>query len=170
MQKRRVTRWHCDYCRRGFWKRSRAADHEVSCFKRPDRDSFLGELSSILATGKAVDFGEEPFGGNPPGCTWSEWVEHEDDEMPLWYPGPGKIWTGARWATVPGYRYDYPTGAHGYAGGPPPYDVWPTVDSSLPGEPGTSQVLLNELPAHVRVLYLDKLGIKGDTPCNESND
>jgi len=37
MKVRRVTRFGCDYCSKGFWRRSLALGHEERCLRNPER-------------------------------------------------------------------------------------------------------------------------------------
>lgn len=101
---RRVTRWYCETCSKGFWKHEQADRHEPHCYRRDDRVPWPGELSSIRATGRNSF---EDYGA---------WVSHTP---PVWWPGAGKLWTGAQWVDVAGYRCSRnETGAG-------PEEVWP---------------------------------------------
>ena len=41
MRTRKVIRYICDYCNKGFWKKSDAAEHEKKCFHNPETRSCL---------------------------------------------------------------------------------------------------------------------------------
>lgn len=97
--------------------------HEKHCYKNPNRVPYEGELTYVGQTGKTVNYGESD--DLPSGLSWIEWQEH--DKMPKWWPGSsGMIFHEGQWYHVPGYSSDTPKGAHGCAGGPPPFDIWPT--------------------------------------------
>lgn len=121
--KRARPRWQCSYCSVNSTTRKRIETHEAQCFKNSKRQPFAGELTHVFSTGKMTHFDLDNPDNYPAGMDWFEWVEHE--EMPPWWPGDGMMWTGEDWVDVPGHRIDYPTGAHGCAGGPEPFDVWP---------------------------------------------
>lgn len=133
----RVTRYCCPFCHYRRARKSVVRGHIEHCYRNPDRVPRLGELTRIEQTGEVVDYG--PSGALPGSMNWLEWNERAD--MPAWWPGAGKIWDGAAWRDVPGWRVEHATGAHGCAGGAPPYDVWPEID----GTP------LCEIPAAQRV-------------------
>lgn len=108
--------------------------HERSCHKNPNRVPYEGELTYSAQTGNVVNFGTDD--NLPDGLSWLEWVEHE--KMPSYWPGkPGMIYHHGEWHEVPGYQTDVPKGAHGYVGGPPPFDLWPKY----------GETPLNEFPA-----------------------
>ena len=136
-----VTRYRCPFCRRSRARRATTVEHIAHCFKNPERTPRVGELTSVDQTGRIVDYGESS--ALPGGMSWLEWDEH--DVMPSWWPGVGKVFDGAAWRDVPGYRTEAATGAHGCAGGAPPVDVWPLLD----GTP------LDEVPATDRLRILE---------------
>lgn len=136
----KVTRYRCPFCRRARARKKATAEHMAHCFKNPERAPRIGELTCVGDTGSVVDYGSSS--ALPGGMSWLEWNERA--AMPAWWPGVGKIWDGAAWRDVPGYRVEYAEGAHGCAGGAPPEDVWPEID-------GTS---LWEIPASSRVAAL----------------
>lgn len=139
MREKTVKRFYCDFCRKAGFKRKQIETHERHCYRNPKRVPYEGELTYSGQMGRVEDFGD--FGG-PEGSRWLEWVWHES--MPAWWPGAaGMIYHEGAWYNVPGHTVTYPTGAHGYAGGPPPEDEWPTFQG----------IPVNEFPARVRWKY-----------------
>ena len=116
-----VVRYRCPFCRYSRAARKSTVDHVTHCYRNPERTPREGELTSIEDAGRVVNYGSSS--ALPGDMDWLEWNEH--DEMPKWWPGPGKIWDGQSWQDVPGWHVKYQEGAHGCAGGAPPYDVWP---------------------------------------------
>lgn len=127
MRVKTVRRYACDHCGRSWSRRKACESHEPKCFKNPGRTPYVGELTFASRAGKVADEGPLVETGD----RWLEWVPwgHEEGfDPPPWWPGPGKIWNGETWENVRGWFSDYPQGAHGFAGGPPPRDHWPRID------------------------------------------
>lgn len=162
MRKKRVTRYACEWCRRSWAKPSPCERHERHCFKRPDREPHLGELTKARAMGRLVNFPIGDADAYPAGMDWVEWVAWGDSpqagEVPLWWPGPGKIWNGDSWENVQGWFFEYPTGAHGCAGGPAPEDHWPAV----------AGIELDKIPAYFRIEALNSAWIPAFSPRSHS--
>jgi len=148
--KRKMWRYYCGFCRKkAACHPTTVKRHEVHCFLNPNRIPYLGEMTSVKRTGKDKDFGWQ----EDMNCHWYEWVPYSDEQMPAWWPGEGKIFDGKQWHSVSGYSIGHPTGAHGYAGGPPPYDIWPEFE----GKP------LNEFTGRERLHHL-RLTEHGKSP------
>ena len=47
MLTRRITRFVCEYCRKGFWKKSSTLRHEKRCLRNPKRECGLCERNGI---------------------------------------------------------------------------------------------------------------------------
>ena len=85
MRTLRVTRYGCDFCRHSRSSAEAIKQHQLHCFKNPNRIPYDGEITKPW-----ICFGDE---SEPPEDAW----EH---------PGDGKIWTGTEWIAVPGYTYN----------------------------------------------------------------
>src|SRR5260370_29110098 len=115
--------YQCGFCRRFYRLRKQSTiEHELHCFRNPARIPYEGEVTSIEQTGTIVNCGYDDSIKGP----WYEWAPNEN--IPAWFPGPGKIWNGYEWRDIPGYSQRPAKPRHGCAGGAPNDEEFPMFE------------------------------------------
>lgn len=145
MKTRKVLRYYCDHCRRGWWSKKKCLDHEPDCWKNPDRTPKEGELypwprkSENQRDGAMRHHADDKMSifvdsvwprayfsegyDCYPDLTLCGWEPEDPEEPHIYLRGRWRMITNDSWRLVARWRYEYDRCQPGGYCRPGPWDT-----------------------------------------------